>query len=388
MTEIKRLEFSEGVVTTKPTDLVPNSPDGLETISVTDSDSPLTLIVNRRYFADTTSGAIAATTPAGPSNGDRMQIIDNGNAFDTNNFTVTAASGTINGAASDVLKTEGEVVEYVYDAANTNWAKLAFGSGGGLSNDGVQKIAAFTADANREYFLKTDAGTFEIELPVLAAGAAVRFVDSTGFWSTNPPTVVDNGGTGFNGAVGSPLELDVGGSWIEFTANVDDSTWETKGPNAAEGSQAATSSEAGVVLKNKWQNITLFQDLTSGSADISLSTGNGSFKFNNLVVGKVYKVTLHPFFESTGTSSAESYATAILHDGVIRSTVRHRNDGQSDTSAQAASTPAIFTATTTTVIFNFSLSGSATLKGDDSFNETWARIEEINNYEPETSDFT
>jgi len=364
MTEIKKLQFSEGVVTTKPEDLLPNSPDGLQTLSVTDSDSPLTLIVNRRYFADTTSGVIAATTPAGPSTGDRIQIIDNGNAFDTNNFTVTAASGTINGAASDILKTEGEVVEYVYDAANTNWAKLAFGSGGGLSNDGVQKIAAFTADANREYFIKTDAGTFEIELPVLAAGAAVRFVDSTGFWSTNPPTVVDNGDTGFNGAVGSPLELDVGGSWIEFTANVDDSTWETKGPNAADGSQAATSVVAGVALKNRIQQLSVSSATTA--ADVA------GLRFTSLVVGRVYKV--HMGYQTTlWGSGSEQLQITCNHDGGVVSRIR-KDRATGVESNDYMLMPGVFTATATSMTTDLSVSNITA-------NEITVTLEELNNYE-------
>jgi len=384
MTEIKKLQFSEGVATTKPTDLVPNSPDGLQTLSVTDSDSPLTLIVNRRYFADTTSGVIAATTPAGPSTGDRIQIIDNGNAFDTNNFTVTAASGTINGAASDILKSEGEVVEYVYDAANTNWAKLAFGSGGGLSNDGVQKIAAFTADANREYFVKTDAGAFQIELPVLAAGAAVRFVDSTGFWSTNSPTLVNNGTAGFNG--GDPLELDVGGSWIEFTANVDDSTWETKGPNAAEGSQAATSVVAGVVKKNKWQTQFLNQDVTADAPDISATTGNSNFIFNNLVIGRNYKVHIQM---KTDTDINESPNIRAKNGAVVLCRVQNGNALNTTNSPDIISSASkTFNAINTTVIFELlGVTGTA-LRGDTSGNETFVEIEELNNYENETTDFT
>jgi len=280
MTEIKRLEFSEGVVTTKPTDLVPNSPDGLVNTHINNIDTGLTMVVNRRYLVDTASGTISATMPAGASEGDRVQIIDNGNEFDTNNMTVFPGVGdTINGTTSDVLSSEGEALEFVYDLANTNWVKIALASSSGVPNN------------------------------------------------------------------------------------------------------IATSSSAGILLKNKWQTLKLDGDVTT-DADADLS----DIDFNNLVIGNVYRVTILPYIE---TSTADDNAAIIgIHDGnnLLRARV---NSSGSSLEIEQFTSECVFTATATTFTWSGeSTSANAVIRGNNTFDETWAKIEELNNYETETTDFT
>lgn len=145
--------------------------------------------------------------------------------------------------------------------------------------------------------------------------------------------------------------------------------------------------EAKESSKNKFQNIVLAQNVTATSTDLSGTTGNSAFIFNNLVIGKVYKVTYSPSISLTGTTATESMVSRIFHDGNTIAAHRHRNDGQSDESANLASITAIFVATATTVLFGFGEAGTGVIVGDGTLENTKASLEELNNYII-TTDFT
>lgn len=59
--------------------------------------------VGTRYGVNTSSGAVTATLPAGPSTGDAIFFADAGGSYNVNNFTIARNTGqTINGAMANI----------------------------------------------------------------------------------------------------------------------------------------------------------------------------------------------------------------------------------------------------------------------------------------------
>ena len=89
------------------------------------------------YFINTTSGAVTMTMPSG-SAGAIVSIQDYNKTFDTNNFTVTPASGEkINGGSASnslTISTEGQGLTFVYVDSTVGWKTVhenEFIKGGG-----------------------------------------------------------------------------------------------------------------------------------------------------------------------------------------------------------------------------------------------------------------
>lgn len=91
-----------------------------DVFSVISSSGTFTATANSTHLVNTSGASSAVTLPAAATNR-YVYIKDNGNA-NTNNITVTPASGTVDGAASDVIDSDYEAVVYVSDG--TNWYKL------------------------------------------------------------------------------------------------------------------------------------------------------------------------------------------------------------------------------------------------------------------------
>jgi len=111
------------------------------------------------YFVDTTSSAVTMTMPSG-SAGAIVSIQDYNKTFDTNNFTITPASGEkINGgvaSASLTITTEGQGLTFVYVDSTVGWktvheneftlggSNFISATGGTITTSGDCKIHTFT----------------------------------------------------------------------------------------------------------------------------------------------------------------------------------------------------------------------------------------------------
>ena len=83
-----------------------------------------TAVAGEGYFIDTTSNACTVTLPSGTL-GDEVTLVDYAATFDTNNLTVTPASGEkIQGASADATLTcavERAGFTLVYSGASQGW---------------------------------------------------------------------------------------------------------------------------------------------------------------------------------------------------------------------------------------------------------------------------
>jgi len=81
-----------------------------------------TAVASEGYFVNTTSGAITATLPASPTQGDEVSFIDYAGTFDTNNLTIGRNSKPIQGDASDLtVATERAGLTLVFVDDTQGW---------------------------------------------------------------------------------------------------------------------------------------------------------------------------------------------------------------------------------------------------------------------------
>jgi len=85
-----------------------------------------------RHFVDTSSGAVTATLPASPSDGDEVDLIDFAGSFANNNLTVARNSNKIQGTADDLVVStnyDNIILQYVTNTGTTltNDKYVAFG---------------------------------------------------------------------------------------------------------------------------------------------------------------------------------------------------------------------------------------------------------------------
>jgi hypothetical protein len=120
------------------------------------------------------------------------------------------------------------------------------------------------------------------------------------------------------------------------------------------------------------------------SADVTTSTNPVTdLTFNNLVVGRRYRVDVQASF--IGSSTGEGKLN-IIHDGNIEGSVTHdAADLSTPFSRFKASSFAEFTATATSLTFNF-VDAGLDLEGNNTKEETYAQLTELN-HTRETSRF-
>ena len=81
-----------------------------------------TAVAGEGYFVNTTSGAITATLPASPTQGDEIAFIDYAGTFDTNNLTIARNGKPIQGDASDLtVATERAGLTLVFVDDTVGW---------------------------------------------------------------------------------------------------------------------------------------------------------------------------------------------------------------------------------------------------------------------------
>lgn len=135
-----------------------------------------------------------------------------------------------------------------------------------------------------------------------------------------------------------------------------------------------TSFIGGGLEKNRYETKTLSSTLTATTASIS------DFTFSNLVVGRMYRVNLNAHVLLDGSSATEIGQLVAIHDGNDIVEARGRGDGVADTQAAHYTASRIFTATATTLTFDFNETGSTRLAGGAGVDASSVTLEELNNY--------
>ena len=94
---------------------------GYETI--TDANSPYTVVAGAQILANTTSTTITVTLPSAASTGDEVTIIDARGTWGSNNLTVGRNGLKINSGTSDLtLSNNGQSITLVYVDSTRGWA--------------------------------------------------------------------------------------------------------------------------------------------------------------------------------------------------------------------------------------------------------------------------
>lgn len=87
-----------------------------------DISSSQTVVANRSFWVNTTSGAVTITLPASPNQGDFVKITDVAGTFATNNCIVNPNGGRIMRQADTMtISTNGASINMVYYDATRGW---------------------------------------------------------------------------------------------------------------------------------------------------------------------------------------------------------------------------------------------------------------------------
>ena len=135
----------------------------------------------------------------------------------------------------------------------------------------------------------------------------------------------------------------------------------------------------------KWQKKNLQATINTGAG--SNFTNVPDLAFDNLEIGKTYKLHLKAHLVFTGTSVTELARLDANHDGIAITHLESRNDQQGERTDLAAGVTTIFTAAATTITFELESNVTGTVLLEASPDETYSILEELPNH-IETSDFT
>lgn len=134
-------------------------------------------------------------------------------------------------------------------------------------------------------------------------------------------------------------------------------------------------------IQHKWQ-----QKFLSG--DVTFNTTLGDLTFNNLEIGKTYRVNLHAFMgDNQGSNSG--ITLSVVHDGNTLAAATHTSDdatGPSNSGYDVTTAPFVATATTVTFV-STGMGGTDTIFGTGDASETNAVLEELPNH-VETTQWT
>jgi len=141
---------------------------------------------------------------------------------------------------------------------------------------------------------------------------------------------------------------------------------------ATVGFGEATEDQLGLNKKNKWAK----NDWSTSASDLN---------FNNLTIGKTYRATVYAILQLSADSTAEYAQIKMNHDSSEITKIQLQLDqvnSSNDSKNITAQADVIFEASATTVTFVSGTGGSGGISG------AYSMIEELNNYESETTDFT
>ena len=143
---------------------------------------------------------------------------------------------------------------------------------------------------------------------------------------------------------------------------------------ASAGTWASNATELSVAPFFNYRYPIKYQEKLLAS-NVTASGAISSLTFNNLQVGRYYRVKLHCSMSISASQSI--FGMTIVHNGVTRSLCRGQSAGPGGESFNWANDiEAHFIAAATTVTFNKTSAAGTTL-GTGAYDGTWARIEEI-----------
>lgn len=135
------------------------------------------------------------------------------------------------------------------------------------------------------------------------------------------------------------------------------------------------------VPQSRWQK----RDLV-GNESTSGVQPQPTLEYDNLIIGKRYKVTVVAYSQIPPGSGTRRTNLIVDHDGNEICRVLHRTDDNVGINEKIDSSNGMFTATATTVEVNTDLLGTGVALIGSGF--TYTILEEMNDYDIETTDFT
>lgn len=154
-------------------------------------------------------------------------------------------------------------------------------------------------------------------------------------------------------------------------------------PSPLVGFAGATSTEMGLVKKNRWQKKVLTASVTTNGSITDLA-------FSNLTVGRQYKATLVAELVVNDGTTDITAGIEVTHDSTVLGRLKFTGPtGSTVLQEMNAGMSVIFTATASTITFvGFNLSVDSFIQFNTTDKRTFSMIEELNNYEAETTAFS
>lgn len=212
----------------------------------------------------------------------------------------------------------------------------------------------------------------------ISKGGTGQTSASAAFDALSPMTtqgdIIVGGASGANGRVACPTDNRVlrGNATTVTCGQIDDTGFFT---SDAEG----TSGDFGVLKKNRWDQKFLSSTLTGSSANATITDWSFSSVLTN---GKVYRFSISAWFS---LEAGDALASVLCING-SQELIALRAGANEDALGSQVGGTVVFTASNTSV--TCSGSGFATtsaLEGDGAGYESWVIMEELNNYETESS---
>jgi len=148
------------------------------------------------------------------------------------------------------------------------------------------------------------------------------------------------------------------------------------------GVNPATATDPGVVKANRWQRSQLTSDIPQGTLGVV-----NELSFSGLEIGKIYRYSASVHINDGTISSAANIQAKILHDGnIVDYVLTAINDATNDFTSPKFT--GIFKASATDVTFELTSLANCSIDANNGGDTTYAQLEELNNYEDESSAFT